>query len=188
VWQSWLGWAAQAYPPLLAAVCLSPMESAVDCTPSGKQRLSTPETTILFDLGLHERREHSSPLLRNMAALGVNVADIDLLIISHPHGDHMGGMAHQMRRTFAPSGQPVDLHGMLAFVPATLSHATAHVTIVDGPQILASGIAIMGPIASQDFFLGWTPEQSLAINVEGEASCLSSGVVIRPSDNIQRLG
>ena len=133
------------------------------------------ETTILFDLGLNERREHPSPLLRNMAALGVDMADIDLLVISHPHGDHMGGMSHQMRRTFALSGWPVDLRGMPAFVPATLSHSTAEVTVVDEPRILAPGVATMGPIARQDFFMGWTPEQSLAINVEGKGIVLVVG-------------
>ena len=133
------------------------------------------DTTVLFDVGLNEREEHPSPLLRNMAALGVEVADIDELVISHAHEDHVGGMSHMMRRTFALSGQPVDLRGIPAYVPVPLSNPTARVTVVDGPCVIAPGVASMGPIPRQLFFFGWTPEQSLAVNVEGKGIVLIVG-------------
>jgi 7,8-dihydropterin-6-yl-methyl-4-(beta-D-ribofuranosyl)aminobenzene 5'-phosphate synthase len=126
------------------------------------------DTTILFDVGYNTRGEHPSPLLRNMAALGVEVTDVDMVVISHAHEDHVGGMSHMMRRTFALSGQPVDLKGIPAYVPVPLSNPTAQVTVVDGPRVIAPGVASMGPIPRQLFFLGWTPEQSLAVNVEGK--------------------
>jgi 7,8-dihydropterin-6-yl-methyl-4-(beta-D-ribofuranosyl)aminobenzene 5'-phosphate synthase len=126
------------------------------------------DTTILFDVGYNTRGEHPSPLLRNMAALGVEVTDIDMVVISHAHEDHVGGMSPMMRRTFALSSQSVDLKGMPAYVPVPLSNPTARVTVVDGPQVIAPGVASMGPIPRQLFFLGWTPEQSLAVDVEGK--------------------
>lgn len=130
------------------------------------------DTTILFDVGYNQREEHPSPLLRNMAALGVEVAGIDALFISHAHEDHVGGTSHMTRRTFALSGQPLDLKGIPAYVPEPLSNPTARTVVVDGPRVIAPGVASMGPIPRQLFFLGWTPEQSLAVNVEGK------GVVI----------
>jgi 7,8-dihydropterin-6-yl-methyl-4-(beta-D-ribofuranosyl)aminobenzene 5'-phosphate synthase len=133
------------------------------------------ETTILFDVGFNERGEHPSPLLRNMAALGVDIADIDVLVISHAHGDHLGGMSPQMRNTFAPSGQPIDLKGILAYVPVPLSNPAARVVVVDGPRVVAPGVASMGPIPRQLFFSGWTPEQPLAVSVEGKGIVLVSG-------------
>jgi len=133
------------------------------------------DTTILFDVGYNERGEHPSPLLRNMAALGVEVTDIDALVISHAHEDHVGGMSPMMRRTFALSDQQVDLKGMPAYVPVPLSNPTARVTVVDGPRIIAPGVASMGPIPRQLFFFGWTPEQSLAVNVEGKGIVLIIG-------------
>jgi 7,8-dihydropterin-6-yl-methyl-4-(beta-D-ribofuranosyl)aminobenzene 5'-phosphate synthase len=133
------------------------------------------DTTILFDVGYNERGEHPSPLLRNMAALGVEVADVDMVVISHAHEDHVGGMSHMMRRTFALSSQPVDLKGIPAYVPVPLSNPTSQVTLVDGPLVIAPGIASMGPISRQLFFFGWTPEQSLAVNVEGKGIVLIIG-------------
>ena len=132
-------------------------------------------TTILFDVGFNMRGEHPSPLLRNMAALDVDVADIDALVISHAHSDHLGGISHQMRHTFALSGQPVDLKGIPAYVPVPLSNPTAQVTVVDGPLVIAPGVASMGSIPRQLFFFGWTPEQSLAVNVEGKGIVIIIG-------------
>jgi len=133
------------------------------------------DTTILFDVGYNMRSEHPSPLLRNMKALGVDVAEIDALVISHAHSDHLGGATHHKHKSFALSGQPVDLQGIPAYVPEPLSNPTAQVTLVDGPRVIAPGVAIMGPIPRQLFFFGWTPEQSLAVNVEGKGFVLVIG-------------
>jgi len=133
------------------------------------------DTTILFDVGFNQRGEHPSPLLRNMAALGVDVAEIDALVISHAHSDHLGGTSHQMRKSFALSGQPVDLKGIPAYAPEPLTNPTAQVAVVDGPRIIAPGVASMGTIPRQLFFFGWTPEQSLAVNVEGKGIVLIIG-------------
>ena len=133
------------------------------------------DTTILFDVGYNTRGEHPSPLLRNMAALSVDVTEIDAVVISHAHEDHVGGMAHMMRHTFALSGQPVDLKGMPAYVPVPLFNPTTRVTVVDGPLVIAPGVASMGSIPRQLFFFGWTPEQSLAVNVEGKGIVIIIG-------------
>lgn len=133
-------------------------------------------TTILFDVGYNGDGEHPSPLLRNMTALGVNPADIDVIVISHAHLDHLGGMSHQKQHTFGLSGQPVDLGGIPAYVPEPLSSPTTRAIVVDNePQVIAPGIVSTGTIPRQLFFFGWTPEQSLAINVEGKGIVLVVG-------------
>ena len=133
------------------------------------------DTTILFDVGLNQRGEHPSPLLRNMQTLGVTKEDVDCVVISHLHLDHVGDMASQRKRTFALSGEPSGLGGMTAFAPETMTHPTAQVEVVEGPQVIAPGVATLGPIPRQLFFFGWTPEQSLAVNVEGKGIILISG-------------
>jgi len=133
------------------------------------------DTTILFDVGFNQRDEHPSPLLRNMQALGVDVAEIDALLISHAHEDHVGGVSHMINHTFALSGQPVDLRGMPAYAPSPLSNPTAWVTVVDGPRVIAPGVASIGPIPRQMFFTGWILEQSLAVNVAGKGIVLIIG-------------
>ena len=133
------------------------------------------DTTILFDVGYNVRGEHPSPLLRNLEALGVNLEDLGYIVISHLHCDHVGGMRCQRRRTFALSGEPLDLSGMTAFVPEPMTHPTATVEVVEEPQGIAPGVATIGPIGRALFFLGWVEEQSLAVNVAGKGIVLVVG-------------
>lgn len=46
------------------------------------------EKTVLFDTGAN-----GELLLANMEALGVSPRDIDVVVLSHEHGDHTGGLA-----------------------------------------------------------------------------------------------
>jgi 7,8-dihydropterin-6-yl-methyl-4-(beta-D-ribofuranosyl)aminobenzene 5'-phosphate synthase len=133
------------------------------------------ETTILFDAGLNQSGEHPSPLLRNMEKLGVSVEQIDAVVISHLHLDHVGGMRYQGKRTFGLSGQAVDLAGKQAFLPTVMTHSSAAVNEVESPRRIATGVASLGPIPRQLFFFGWTLEQSLAIHVEGKGLVLIVG-------------
>ncbi|MCG2769224.1 MAG: MBL fold metallo-hydrolase, partial [Anaerolineae bacterium] len=111
----------------------------------------------------------------NMEALGVSLAEIDAIVISHLHEDHVGGVRQMMQGTFALSGQPVDLKGKRAYVPVPISNPTARVRVVHEPRVITPGVASMGPIPRQMFFYGWTVEQSLAVNVEGKGIVLIIG-------------
>jgi len=132
------------------------------------------DTTILFDVGYNMGKEHPSPLLRNMEALGISPEVVDRVVISHLHSDHVGGTDCEHEATFALSGEAVGLQ-VPAFVPEPMSHLTARVEIVEGPRSIAPGVVSLGPIPRQLFFLGWTPEQSLAINVQGKGLVLIIG-------------
>ncbi len=133
------------------------------------------DTTILFDMGLNRDFEHPSPLLRNMAKLGISFDEIDMIFISHNHLDHVGGMQHVKDGIFGPSAGYVNLHQAPAYAPVPIVNPSATAIVVEEPTVLAPGIASMAPIPRQLFFLGWTPEQSLAINVAGKGIVLIIG-------------
>ncbi len=46
-----------------------------------------PDTTVLFDTGAD-----AGILLANMAVLGIDPSSVDLVVLSHIHGDHVGGL------------------------------------------------------------------------------------------------
>jgi len=133
------------------------------------------EMTILFDAGMNRAGEHPSPLLRNMEKLGVTLEQIDAIVISHLHLDHVGGFRYQRQRSFGLSAGPVALDGKRAFLPTDMTHPSAAVEVLEAPRRLANGIASLGPIPRQLFFFGWTLEQSLAIHVEGKGLVLIVG-------------
>jgi 7,8-dihydropterin-6-yl-methyl-4-(beta-D-ribofuranosyl)aminobenzene 5'-phosphate synthase len=49
--------------------------------------ITSPEKTILFDTGADSPR-----LLSNMKKLAIDVNSIDIVVLSHIHGDHIGGL------------------------------------------------------------------------------------------------
>ena len=52
----------------------------------------TEKHKILFDMGPNEL------FLKNAEALGVNIADIDIAVISHGHVDHCGGLKYFLEK------------------------------------------------------------------------------------------
>ncbi|MHB1415776.1 MAG: MBL fold metallo-hydrolase [Chloroflexota bacterium] len=131
------------------------------------------DTTILFDLGANADNESPSPLLRNVKALGVDLQSVDIVVLSHPHMDHTGGGLGG--KVLDPSAELVEIRGRPAYVPADVPSPTLQTLVVDAPRVIAPGVASLGPIYRQDFLLGWIPEQSLAINVQGKGLVLIIG-------------
>jgi 7,8-dihydropterin-6-yl-methyl-4-(beta-D-ribofuranosyl)aminobenzene 5'-phosphate synthase len=126
------------------------------------------DTTILFDLGLNRKGEKEPPLLYNMEQLGIDPADIDCVVLSHPHGDHVGGFKNQFahRAIVRLEDDPFAGKPVYATVPLKLTHGMSEV--VREPRILAPGIATLGPLPRALFLMGYVQEQALAINVQGK--------------------
>jgi 7,8-dihydropterin-6-yl-methyl-4-(beta-D-ribofuranosyl)aminobenzene 5'-phosphate synthase len=131
--------------------------------------------TILFDVGLNAKQEHPSPLLRNMAALGFSLSDVDAVVISHIHLDHVGGRNAQYQKTFRMSKEPMDLTAIPAYLPERGSHPSAAVEVVEAPHKLAEGVASTGPLWSALWLMGPVAEQALIVNLEGKGIVLIVG-------------
>lgn len=130
---------------------------------------------IVFDVGFNGKKEHPSPLLKNMEKLGVEIEDVDFIFISHLHRDHVGGTHNERKKTFSLSGTDFDLKGKKVYTPVSMTHPTAEIQVLDGPQKLSNGIVSIGPIHRALWLMGLTAEQSLAINVEGKGIVLIVG-------------
>lgn len=137
------------------------------------------EMTILMDVGFNKNETHPSPLLQNMQLLGINPGQLDMIFISHVHSDHVGGMKVQKEKTFSISQGYVDIPQIPVYSPGELRPSKYNpkpsVEVVKEPRVLAKGIASIGVIPRFLFLMGYTAEQSLAINVEGKGIVLIIG-------------
>ncbi len=75
--------------------------------------IKTPQELILFDTG-----GNSEILLSNMEKLSINPASIKKVVISHIHGDHVGGLEDFLERNsnvtvFIPSSFPKSVKNMI---------------------------------------------------------------------------
>ena len=134
--------------------------------------LGTEQGSVLLDVGFGPEKP---ALLHNARKLGIDLERVDALAISHLHGDHMGGMRAQMRRqvTLPPElGSPA---GKPCFLPDQAEVKDFCPEVVEGPRLLAAGIASTGPLARSLFFLGWTEEQALIANVKGKGLVVITG-------------
>ncbi len=131
------------------------------------------DTAILFDLGLGRRVNGKCILADNLARLGIHPSDVDAIVLSHPHGDHIGGFSNQFGRRLRAEG--VLEGGVPAYATVPLRTPDGWSTVVDRPRALAPGVGTTGPLAVQLFVLGTTFEQALVIRVAGRGLVLVVG-------------
>ena len=153
---------------------LVPSESLMG-EPGVSYLLRAGATTLLFDCGLNRKGQIRSALVQNADALKVNLQDLDGIVISHLHADHVGGFRSLRRRTFSVSAEPLESKGLPAYVPAPMTHDRADVVLTSGPRVIATGVAVLPPLPKMMFWLGPVAEQAIVINVRGFGLVLVSG-------------
>ena len=111
------------------------------------------EKTILFDTG-----GDGSILLTNLEELGINPKEIDLVVLSHIHGDHVGGLPSFLRKNpevvvYLPKSFPK------GFKDGVKEYG-AKVVEVQGPLKICQEVYSTGELGT------WIKEQSLIIYTE----------------------
>jgi len=128
------------------------------------------EKTILFDTG-----GDGPTLLGNMATLGIEPPDIDVVVLSHAHWDHTGGLAD-----FLGVHSAVTVYLLESF-PAEIGDDSrsrgADVVKVSEPTELCPGAILSGEMVGQ----GGIAEQSLLLSTDSGVAvvtgCAHPGIV-----------
>lgn len=153
---------------------LTPDHSGLVGEPGLSYLVRAGATRLLFDAGLSGGRLRSA-LVHNADRLGVDLSELDAVVISHLHADHVGGVGAMRRRTFAFAGEPVEPSGVPAYVPVEMRHDRLEVIPTTGPRVVAPGMAVLPPLPRMLFWLGYVAEQALVVNVRGFGLVLVSG-------------
>ncbi len=131
---------------------------------------------LLFDTGLNLFGRSRSALVDNAEALGVDLAQVPAVVLSHQHDDHVGGIRARRAGSFAFAADPVEPAGLVAYAPVPLTHRAAAVRVTTHATILSPGIALLPPLPAALFWDGAPVlEQALVVNVRGVGLVLVSG-------------
>lgn len=111
------------------------------------------EKTILFDTG-----GNGALLIENMEKLGINPRDIDVVVLSHIHRDHVGGLGPLLERNqkaeiYFPASFP------RGFSEAAISYGAKAVEIKE-PMEICTGVYSTGELGTR------IREQSLIIRTQ----------------------
>jgi 7,8-dihydropterin-6-yl-methyl-4-(beta-D-ribofuranosyl)aminobenzene 5'-phosphate synthase len=112
--------------------------------------VSLPETTVLFDTGAD-----GGILVDNMLALDLAPDAIDLIVLSHAHGDHTGGLRDIV--SLNPEAQVCMLEAFGADLKRMVRRSSCSLVESRPGQKLAPGVRTTGAVD------GPPPEQALAI-------------------------
>lgn len=134
--------------------------------------LRTERGAVLMDVGFAAQRP---AFTHNAAKLGISMADIDALLISHIHLDHIGGAAAQrQRRVHLPASFGAG-EGKPCYLPDQGRADGFEVRISEGPALIEAGLATTGPLARMLFFLGWCEEQAVLARLKGRGLVVVTG-------------
>ncbi len=137
--------------------------------------VKTDQATILFDFGFD-----TQTLQNNMQKLGVSINDVDAIVISHNHPDHVGGHAWWPKGTFSMDATQIDLGQRPVYLPDRLTYPNLVPVLARNPQKIAEGVASLGTLPGEEvykptIFHTIIEEQVLAVNVQGKGIVLISG-------------
>ena len=110
-----------------------------------------PEKTILFDTG-----GKGDLLLANLQKMNLSPTDVELIVISHNHGDHTGGLLPFLEENpsvsvFLPVKTPDSLL-------QDVTKLASNTTVVSKPTEICAGAVVLGPMGDKII------EQALAID------------------------
>lgn len=115
--------------------------------------VKTRNKTILFDTGAD-----SPTLLQNMEKLEIDPKDIDIIVLSHIHGDHVGGLTGVLEKNpnvavYMPKSFPEDFKN-------NVKSYGSEIFEMHNPAEISGGVYTTGELGT------WIIEQSLIVSTE----------------------
>ena len=134
--------------------------------------IKTDRGSFLFDLGYGPEMP---ALTHNAAKLGFRIDQVDALVLSHLHPDHMGGFkAFRNNQVTVP--QELGMGARIpCFIPSQANADGFRIEVVAGPQMIAAGIASTGPLSRSLFLMGWTEEQAIIARLKDKGLVVFTG-------------
>jgi 7,8-dihydropterin-6-yl-methyl-4-(beta-D-ribofuranosyl)aminobenzene 5'-phosphate synthase len=108
-----------------------------------------------------------------MEKLGISIDDIDIIVISHNHSDHVGGDWGQ-KNTFSLTNHQVKFNEVKVYTPCEMNYPGLSPIHSAKPTKISEGVATIGVIHNPCFFMD-IAEQSLAFNVKDKGIIIISG-------------
>ena len=154
--------------------------------------VETDNHRILYDVGHNAAGESPSPLEHNMKIIGVDLASIDTVFISHNHLDHVGGMHWQRAKSFSLGVEqhPFPNPRTRLIAPDTMSYPGMLAVYADSPMRIGEGIGSTGLATTgtigRKLPVGWIEEHSLVVMVEGLGGIIIVACGHQPVPNLLR--
>jgi 7,8-dihydropterin-6-yl-methyl-4-(beta-D-ribofuranosyl)aminobenzene 5'-phosphate synthase len=135
--------------------------------------IRTDHSTILFDTGIDD--DSIMCVLRyNLDILGIDISNIDAIVISHNHGDHQNNWKWINDRTFVNSENENILPDMKIYVPRDKLNLKITTVFSNDPVKISEGVYTTGIIRAPLFFFS-TQEQGLMFNVKDKGIIIVTG-------------
>lgn len=141
--------------------------------------IRTDTSTVLLDVGNNPEGSDIAPFVQNASALGLDGADLDAIVITHPHPDHVGGQDAWTNDTLGLGGAPTTWDDLPVYVPtdivtpnATLSRQPTQIT----PEIASTGVLSYAEVFPLSLFTAAVGgEQAIVIHVADQGLVVITG-------------
>ena len=125
----------------------------------------TDHSTILFDTG-YDLDSTSLVLRYNLDKLGIDIDEIDYIVISHNHFDHQNGWRWINDKTFVNSNNENILPKIKIYVPSDKLDLKMSSIFSHDPVKISEGVYTTGIIEAPLFDVALTQEQSLMLKIK----------------------
>ena len=140
--------------------------------------IRTDSVSILLDAGDNPDGLSTAPSLANLRALGLQPEEVDAIVISHPHPDHVGGFGAWRQNIVSFGEQENVFSGVPMYTPRQMNISEG--IPAPEPVLISRDSATTGVISFPELFpfsliSPKTGEQALVVNVAEQGLVLVTG-------------